>query len=204
MIGPKANFYRNLCICFWSILLCYSASAQQQLSYNVIRKGANVGNMKITSTTSTAGQLFFIESNVQVWILVTIKIANIQSDFFKNGVLQKASIIRTVNGSTKMNNNIMQVPGGYITMDKSGDTTMIKGDIKHTIANLYFNEPTHGNPIYSENFLKFLTVKKIGQHMYEIQMPDGNKNVYTYQNGVCIHLKAETDHGVIYFVATPK
>ncbi len=183
-------------------LLCFSAAlAQSERMYDVIRKGDNVGTLKASFTNTSLGQFFYIESKVKVWVVINIKIVYNQTNLYKEGLLQRATIIRAVNGSTKVNNNILRTPLGYVCMNKDGDTTMVKEEIRHSIATLYFKEPLNVSRVYSENFLAFLTIKSTGPHTYELTLADGNKNYYTYTNGLCTKVEAQTDHGIIYLVA---
>ncbi len=183
------------------LLLHNAALAQNERMYDVIRKGDNVGTLKATFTNTPLGQFFYIESKIKVWVIINIKIVYNQTNLYKDGLLQKAALIRTVNGSTKVNNNILKHPLGYVCMNVDGDTTMVKDEIRHTIATLYFREPVNINRVYSENFLAFLAIKSTGPHTYELTLADGKKNYYTYANGLCTKVQAETDHGTVYLVA---
>lgn len=175
--------------------------AQNERMYDVIRKGDNVGTLKASFSNTPLGQFFYIESRVKVWVVINIKIVYNQSNLYKNGLLQRAAMIRSVNGSTKVSNNILKHPLGYVCMNIDGDTTMVKDEIRHTIATLYFREPLDISRVYSENFLAFLPIKSTGPHTYELTLADGKKNFYTYSNGLCTKVQAETDHGTVYLVA---
>ena len=178
-----------------------TAFAQQERVYDVIRKDDKVGTLKATFNNTPLGQFYYIESKVKVWVVINIKINYNQSNLFKDGLLQQAAMIRTVNGSTKVSNNILRNASGYVCMRMDGDTVMLKEEIRHTIAKLYFIEPININRVYSENFLSFLAIRSTGPHTYELTLADGKKNYYTYENGLCTKVQAETDHGTVYLVA---
>lgn len=189
-----------MAIAVMSLMLLAPAMAQQERMYDVIRKGDKVGTLKATVSNTPLGQFFYIESKVKVWVVINIKINYNQSNLFKDGLLQRAAMIRTVNGSTKVSNNILLSPRGYVCMKMDGDTVMVKDEIRHTIAKLYFIEPLNISRVYSENFLSFLAIKSTGPHTYELTLADGKKNYYTYINGQCTRVQAETDHGTVYLV----
>jgi len=186
-----------------SLVLCCGSMAafSQERLFDVIRNNDNVGMLKASSTNTAMGLLLYIESKVKVWAVINIKVNSNQSSLYKDGILKKAAVLRTVNGSTKVNNNILWRPVGYICMKKDGDTVTHKEDIRFSIASLYFTEPVNIAKVYSETALAFVPLKKTAVHTYEVSLPDGNKNYYTYENGLCTHVKAETDHGIVYFVA---
>jgi hypothetical protein len=54
---------------------------------------------------------------------------------------------------------------------------------------MYFFEPVDVNEFYSEHFDTHISIKKIQAHAYEIELPDGTKNVYYYKNGICSKVK---------------
>ncbi|MES2773622.1 MAG: DUF6134 family protein [Bacteroidota bacterium] len=193
--------WKPLTIAALFLVLLLPAMAQQERMYDVIRKGDNVGTLKASVSNTPLGQFYYIESKVKVWVVINIKINYNQTNLFKDGLLQRAAMIRTVNGSTKVSNNIMHSPKGYVCMRMDGDTVMVKDEIRHTIAKLYFTEPLNITRVYSENFLSFLAIKSTGPHTYELTLADGKKNYYTYVNGLCTKVQAETDHGTVYLVA---
>jgi hypothetical protein len=196
------NGWKKLAVMVFIFSITFTAAyAQNERMYDVIRKGDNVGTLKASFTNTPLGQFFYIESKIKVWVVINIKIVYNQTNLYKDGLLQKAALIRTVNGSTKVNNNILKHSLGYVCMNIDGDTTMVKDEIRHTIATLYFREPVNISRVYSENFLAFLAIKSTGPHTYELTLADGKKNYYTYANGLCTKVQAETDHGTVYLVA---
>lgn len=197
----KQPFWKTVTLGIIFLQMLSPAMAQQERMYDVIRKGDNVGTLKATVSNTPLGQFFYIESKVKVWVVISIKINYNQSNLFKDGLLQQAAMIRTVNGSTKVSNNILRNPKGYVCMRMGGDTVMVKEEIRHTIAKLYFHEPVNITRVYSENFLSFLAIKSTGPHTYELTLADGKKNYYTYVNGLCTKVQAETDHGTVFLVA---
>jgi hypothetical protein len=46
--------------------------------------------------------------------------------------------------------------------------------------------------VFSENQLTMLSVHNVSVHCYEVQMPDGKKNYYSYREGVLVHAKLST------------
>lgn len=51
------------------------------------------------------------------------------------------------------------------------------------ISAIYYNEPKDGLKMFNEGWGEYTTVKKTGSGEYEFKAPDGNRNVYKYQNG---------------------
>jgi hypothetical protein len=53
--------------------------------------------------------------------------------------------------------------------------------------------------VFSENFRKFIPLKEIRPHYYELKLPDGNSNFYTYSNGVCSGAEVNTNFSKAFF-----
>jgi len=58
-------------------------------------------------------------------------------------------------------------------------------DIWFTVSKLYYTEPIGINTIFSERFGKFLSLEKLEQNKYALSKPDGRKNIYFYEKGIC-------------------
>ncbi|MBK8144344.1 MAG: hypothetical protein IPK62_04725 [Bacteroidetes bacterium] len=69
-----------------------------------------------------------------------------------------------------------------------------------TTANLYFFEPKNVNAIFSEKFEKMIPVKSTGIRKYTLELPNGNKTSYSYENGICSLVEADTDWATLKFV----
>jgi hypothetical protein len=56
---------------------------------------------------------------------------------------------------------------------------------------LYYHEPIGKKLIWSDSFGKFLPIRLSGNHRYELILPDGKKNFYTYNYGICSMVETE-------------
>jgi hypothetical protein len=69
---------------------------------------------------------------------------------------------------------------GYQHPDKR--MTIPEKEIKVTTSNLFFTEPLNADSVYSERFLQFCKLSRSGNGKYELHLPDGTINNYTYTN----------------------
>lgn len=60
-------------------------------------------------------------------------------------------------------------------------------------------EPINLQKIFSENYKRFIPIKAIKPHQYELQLPDGNRNFYTYANGICVSAEVNTTLSTVFF-----
>jgi hypothetical protein len=117
---------------------------------------------------------------------------------FNNGQLTSGSVLRKVNGKDKANAKITWQNDRYLIQDKD-ESIELKEKITYTTACLMHEEPVNLLRIFSENYKRFIPIKAIKPHQYELQLPDGNRNFYTYANGVCVSAEVNTTLSTAYF-----
>jgi len=125
------------------------------------------------------------ESKINMTMLVSVDVYNKVSGLFVDGVLQKGGITRKVNGNTKADVQLTLDKGKYL-INESGNVSSMQAVIRYSTACLMFIEPVNNKQVFSEVFKKFLVIRKISEHTYALQMPDGYQNIYTYKDGYCI------------------
>ena len=71
--------------------------------------------------------------------------------------------------------------------------------IDYDLVCLYFREPVNITKVYSDTHGTFLNLRNIGPHKYELILPDGKKNIYTYQFGICTEVQVTQFFSKVYF-----
>ncbi|MCC6288315.1 MAG: hypothetical protein IT249_10560 [Chitinophagaceae bacterium] len=157
----------------------------QTLKYDIIRADKVVGIMNATMKKNNTNVEYVTESKINMTMLVSIDVYNKVSGIFVDGVLHNGGIIRKANGSVKADVQLTLDKGKYL-INESGNVSSLQAVIKYSTACLMFNEPVNNKQVFSEVFKKFLSIKKLSEHTYALQMPDGYQNIYTYKDGYCI------------------
>lgn len=169
-----------------------------QLRYDVIRNDKVIGYVNSVKTEKNNTTEYILESNVAVDMLFEMKIYSRISGIFSNGQLTDGKILRRINGKDKANARFVWVRDKYfIQEDKK--TREFKNKIFYTTACLMHREPYNMKQIFSENFQKFIDVTETAPHHYTLHLPDGNKNFYRYENGICIQAQINTTFTTAYF-----
>ena len=174
-------------------LFSFSLFAQNQLlSYNVVYKGNIIGDMQVSQNKSDGKVNLKMVSNVQMHLLFGIKMSSQEESSFENGKLIYSSVYRQVNGKEKANKQTRAVGNNYQTSSEGIVDRLSNGAIEYNIHSLYFHEPVNLQKVYSDNYQQLLPIKKINEHSYKIQLPDGNCNYYFYKNGICNRVNVNT------------
>lgn len=163
----------------------YEEDVVHNLKYDILKSGKVVGTMSASMKKNNNGTEYLTESRITMSMVLSVDVYNRVSGFFINGELQKGGIMRKVNGKVKANTQITLNNGKY-TITEPENTTSLNAKIGYTTACLMYIEPVNNKQVFSEVFKKFLLVKKIAEHKYALQLPDGYENIYTYKDGHCI------------------
>lgn len=173
----------------------------QTLHYEVIRGSKNLGDMTVKRTALKDHTYYEIDSRVSFKLLFTFTVDYESSSEYKYGQLIKEYTHNQLNGSTQKESTLW-FDGTTYTLDLDGIKFPIDDKrIEYSVAAIYFEEPTDGEKVYSPQFGTYLTFNKIGEHLYEMESPDG-VNVYSYTNGICTEVKVNRDFAKFSFVMT--
>jgi hypothetical protein len=181
-----------------SFFLYAFSETDRKLRYDVIRNGKVIGYLDAIRKDQGGTVEYSMESNVKVSMLLDFSLYSKVLGSFSNGFLTYGSIIRRVNGHDKANARITWHNDRYLIQDKD-ESIELKEKITYTTACLMHDEPINRLRIFSENFKRFIPIKAIKPHQYELQLPDGNRNYYTYSNGICVSAEVNTTLTTAYF-----
>ena len=186
------------------VILFFSATSAygQMLKYEVVKGNKKLGDMTVERSAYNNEIEYQIESKVIFRLLFSFTIDHKSKSFYKDNILQRESAISRLNGSTQKSSVIIKKGNSY-SLTLNDITSVEKGSITYSVAAMYYQEPEPNQKVYSPQFAKYLSVEKIGDHVYKLESPDG-LNIYTYMNGICTEVKVSRDFAKFYFRMTPE
>ncbi|MBP9882253.1 MAG: hypothetical protein KBF32_02540 [Chitinophagales bacterium] len=199
------TFLIRLLLCqlfLFSVLLTNSESILAQQSekshvYEIYKGNDKIGQVVAITVTDGKKKFIRIETHIDVRVLFTVKVDVVVKNNFVDEALSEVSVRRVINGSVKINNTIVRSEKRYQMINMDKDTTFYNGTIGKCVSQLYFEEPVNLSSIFSEAFLKPVPLVKTGASTYQLKLPDGNINHYTYVNGVCTMVTIETSMATV-------
>jgi len=168
------------------------------LKYEIVRNDKVIGKMEAVKRDKGNMIEYQMESFVSVSLIVQLSIYTKVVGVFHQGQLVSGSVIRKVNDNTKVNAKIILQNDRYLIQEED-ERSELNEKIMYTSACLMHLEPVGLKRIFSENYKKFVTVRELRPHYYELQLPDGNKNFYSYANGICIGAEVNTNLSKAFF-----
>ena len=193
--------YPRVFAVFVLLLMFFSSSllhAQQILVYDVIKGKKVIGNLIASKVVKDNITEYAMESNVNVDMILSFKIYSKVTGVFRDGILIDGKILRKVNDSEKANAHIFWASDKYY-IQEDNKTEEFKQKINYSTACLMHWEPAGFTQVYSENYKKMIPIKLVKPHQYMLSLPDGNKNYYTYKDGICVEAEVNTSLSTAYF-----
>jgi hypothetical protein len=162
-----------------------SFATEELYTYTVSRNGNNIGQMKLSRKISGEDVHLTIKSEVKTRFIMNINVNTIDQAQFNDGTLLYSTVLRTVNGNEKDAKKTRLINNKYEIQSGSGSVKPFKGHITYNMMMLYFKEPVGITQVYSDSFQQFISINRIGEHIYRLNLPDGNYNDYHFQKGIC-------------------
>ncbi|MBV8254285.1 MAG: hypothetical protein JO154_16920 [Chitinophaga sp.] len=177
------------------VLLCIlavvsSPAMAQTNTYEVRIANHAVGTIEARQNVNGHEKSISIQTHIQVMLS---KVNSIITTEYSHNILTQAKSSRVTgkNGDDKLTTTRKE--GNAYTIVMNGERSVLGNtEIQHCVGDLYFSEPKHITRTFSETLGKFLPLKALGDGSYELQLPEGKKNIYKYDNGTLVQV--EVDH----------
>jgi hypothetical protein len=183
-------------------VLQYTAVFCQQLTYTITVKDDVIGKLIAYKNTHGSKTDYTLVSDINVHKVVDIAVFYKLEASFEKSKLMSSKLIQTTNERQNVNSTTYWNGSNYmVTVD--GDKNSIKEKIiDYNLATLYYQEPINRKKIWSDAYGKFLPIRMTKKGSYELSLPDGRKNMYTYYKGICTQVITEQMLTKIIFTLT--
>jgi hypothetical protein len=176
----------------------------ETLSYSVVRDHKTIGQIRIQRTINKNETDYFFESTVKLRVLVNIEVYDRMKVKFRGGQMIQSQLYRTLNGRVRVDNKTTWNGRGYDIVDEGKHQKVMPQIIRLSTASLYYHEPEKSQMVFSEKFQQMVPIKHLGNRRYQLNLPNGNQTRFTYANGICKLVEAETDWANLQFVLNEK
>ncbi len=185
-----------------SISSLFISANAQKLNYKIFFNKDYIGNLVAERDIQKERSHYLLKSKMTVDKIINVSIEYRLEGDFVNQKLTRSSAYQKVNNKVQVSSNTQWDGSAYNiqTIDKS--TILRNKPIGYNLCSLYFNEPVNVKEVYSDTFGEFLKLKSLGKHRYELQLPDGKKNFYSYNAGICYQVETEQLFSKITFLLT--
>lgn len=174
-------------------------SPRQRIDFRVKLAGTHVGTLVAEQWIDSEKTTYALQSKVKVDLLFVIGVEESITDVFENAQLIHSDHKRQVNQKLKAHNTLIRTGNTYFLKNKDLASKKMDHIIGATVLSIYFNEPYHGQKLYSQNFQQMLSIERIGEGRYKVALPNGNNTFFQYRRGMLYSVQSDTDWGKIIF-----
>lgn len=167
------------------LLFIIRPGMSQELMYTISWKDDSIGYLKAEREQIRDNEYYNINSNTEFRVLFRFNLNYQYKNEYRKGRLYSASANNSLNQKDRDQSSIIWQNNHYLLRVNNKSEKLKEQDIWFTVSKLYYNEPIGVNTIFSERFGKFLTLEKLEQNKYALTKPDGRKNIYFYDKGIC-------------------
>lgn len=181
-------------------LICFSFLAgAQKLTYQIFMGKDSIGLMYAEHKQTSTFNTYELKSNMSINSVVNVEIQYILTASFDREKLLNSFTEQNVNGRIKVQSSVKWDSKGYQIQTLEKRDKIKNNLIIYNLAMLYFKEPVNIRRVYSDTHGSFLTIKQVGVHKYDLILPDGKRNSYTYQFGICREVEVNQLFSKVFF-----
>lgn len=118
-------------------------------------------------------------------LILSIPVSIKEEAWLENGIIIESFYQRKVNGSTTLIRKTILNDDKYESVAGKETTHIKQYPLKNNILSMFTHEPVGITEVYSNSMAAMLPLKKLRHGVYEVIFPNGNRNVYHYQDNIC-------------------
>lgn len=171
----------------------------QELSYDIVWKGDSIGFLTATKKPVKNVTRYEIDSQASFRIIAKIELDYYFENVFSNGVLVKGISKHSMNNKLKSSSSIKWDGKKYLATVDEQEVNLDRQAVKTSMTSMYYQEPVGLKEIFSERYAVYCSIKPVSPNKYELTLPNGNKNYYTYKGGICTLVEVNHPMATFYF-----
>ncbi|MES2731312.1 MAG: DUF6134 family protein [Bacteroidota bacterium] len=169
------------------------------MKYDVFLNDKLIGGLDIKRNTKDGLTYYLMRSDVNFRFLFKMTLNYTFETTYQNEMLIAGTTQNVMNDNVKSSSKVTW-NGNHYLLQVDNDRSVLKNKrINYSMVSLYFQEPRQIAQVFSERYARFLPIKPLSDHRYELVMPDGKKNYYSYVNGICQSVEVNHTFGKIIF-----
>jgi len=165
------------------VMLLPTAGHGQQIRFDIWKGDAIVGSILAKHTVHDDRTQYLMTSYSELSLITKQVVRTTVAAEYRHGHMSTSYTQVNVNGT--MRDSSRYVPGeAEATCYVHPDEHFIHSEpVTWTTARMYFEEPVGQRSIFVESVMKTCPMKHLGAGRYQLTLPGGKVNTYTYANG---------------------
>lgn len=194
------NLFRTL-LCNAALVLLLPVGMMAQTNMFEVRF-ANHAIGTIAAQRKVNGHTKNITIRTRVQMMLSKVNTDLSNDYSNNVLVASTATRQAGKSSDDKATTIRREGNDYYIVHNGAKSTLQETEIQYCVADLYFAEPRQINRVFSETLGRFLVLHPLGGGEYELQLPEGKKNIFKYKDGSLVEVEINLPLGKAYIVRT--
>ena len=163
------------------------------LEYNVIARGDTIGVLTVKKITGPDQTEYHSVNETKVRFIKTFHLQDELTATFEKGKLVSSEVTALLNGNTHKHTRVAYHDSRYKVFSEGEAIDSFPDPVHASIIQIYFEEPTHVDAVFSERFAEWYPIKQVSDDpiVYELDKK-GKPNLYHYHNGRMVYAELGT------------
>ncbi len=182
--------FRNVMLLLILLLITGSwnhkvSEVRTERTFQIFLGRKKVGYLNIVHTRGSEKSRIQVFSEVEARFLFRYTAVGRETYEYRNDTLIHSDVFRKVNDHISLQQTLVKHPEGYRYSDPESYRILPVSAVRLNMTRLFVQEPSSEEQVFSDRFAKWIPLKRLGKHQYEIELPNGSHNIFTYENGKC-------------------
>ncbi len=184
------------CVCFIT-----SVNAQK-LTYRIFLNKDTIGILNAERQAQKESVSYILQSKMTVHKIINVDVEYKMESDYSNGKMMHSTAYQKINKRVQVNSSTKWDGTKYVIETADQTTTLKNKNIHYNMCAIYYFEPVGITQVYSDAFGKFLNIRPVSSHRYELTLPDGKRSYYNYASGICFQVESEQLFSKVIFRLT--
>jgi heme oxygenase len=145
----------------------------------------NVGYLNIIHTRGSEKSRIQVHSEVEARFIFKYTAFGRETYEYRNDTLMHSDVFRKVNNRISLQQTLIKHPEGYRYSDQKSNRILPIPVVRLNMTRLFVQEPSTEERVFSDRFTQWIPIKRLGKHQYQVELPNGSDNIFTYEKGKC-------------------
>lgn len=171
------------------LLSSFGPSASvQNFSYDVFIDGKPIGSHAISKTEISGTTNFRVENHTAAGLIRRSEHKFVMLTSFDQAKFVSSDMKTFVDQKLESSSLIHWDGQHYVKQDGEQLTEIQSGMVTYSSPCMFFEEPMNRTTLFYEKYGLELPVADLGNHKYEVKLPNGAKERYTYKDGEVVQV----------------
>ena len=162
-----------------------NSEVRSESTFQIYLGQKNVGYLNIIHTRGSEKSRIQVHSEVEARFIFKYTALGRETYEYRNDTLMHSDVFRKVNNRISLQQTLVKHPAGYRYSDQDSYRILPISVVRFNMTRLFVQEPFDEAQIFSDRFTQWVPIKRIGNHQYKVELPNGSDNIFTYKNGKC-------------------